>query len=146
LFQSIATIQRKTTNTNDDDDLLRSPYENILKLGNNSINRSTEQKPKEETYEKLNFASNAYKAPIRSTNPFDDDIQKSSSPTNIPRQPLPSPTNVPQQPPPSPTNVPQQPPPPQAKAIVSDEPYWENTGEYHNKYSRIFLSYSSIFQ
>jgi hypothetical protein len=135
LFQSIATIQRKTTNTDNDDDLLRSPYENILKLGNNSINRSTEQKPKEETYEKLNFASNAYKAPIRSTNPFDDDIQKSSSPTNIPRQP-----------PPSPTNVPQQAPPPQAKAIVSDEPYWENTGEYHGKYSRIFLSYSSIFQ
>ncbi len=125
MFQFVATIQRNPTNTNDDDDLLRSPFEDILKLGNNPISRSTEQKPKEETYQKLDFTNNAYKAPVRSTNPFHDDVQKPSSPTNVPQQPSP--------------------PSRQESATVSDEQYWKNTEEYHSKYSQIFFFYLFIF-
>jgi hypothetical protein len=115
----IATIQRKPANTDNDDDLLRSPYENILKLGNNSMNTPTEPKPKEETYERLNYTTSAYKAPVRSTNPFDEDVRKPSLP------PLP--------------------PLPQAKSAVSEERHWDNTNEYQSKYSQIFFTYSSIF-
>lgn len=40
------------------------------------INKPPEQGTQEGIYEKLNFTSNAPKAPIRSTNPFAEDVQK----------------------------------------------------------------------
>ena len=117
IFMSlIATVRKTTTNTNNnDDDLLRSPFENILKLGVDSMNKPTEEKPTEETYQKLNFTENAYKAPIRSTNPFAEDIQKPSSPANV-TQSL-----------------------PRGNSNTSDDSYWENTADYHGKYSRTFF-------
>ncbi len=106
------------SNNNDDDDLLRSPYEPILKLANNQTNKPTEQQPKEEIYQTLNFTQNAYKAPIRSTNPFDENVRQSSPPTSVIQQL------------------------PQEKPIVSEQqtkPNQENTEEYYGKYSRTFF-------
>jgi hypothetical protein len=43
------------------------------------ISKPAEQQKQEGVYEKLNFTSNAPKAPTRPTNPFAEDVQKSQS-------------------------------------------------------------------
>ena len=108
----LATIQKPTARTKDDDDLLRSPFENILKLGVNSMNQPSQSKPQEETYEKLNHMESAPKLPTRSTNPFSEDIRK---PT----------------PPPPPSAVTQS--STQGYSATSDQSYWENTDEYQGQ-------------
>ncbi|CAF0726506.1 unnamed protein product [Rotaria sp. Silwood1] len=70
------TIQKNTENT--DDDLLRPQVESIAKTGHHQTNTSTEQKSQENVYQKLDHTQNAPKAPIRSTNPFEEDAKKAS--------------------------------------------------------------------
>lgn len=49
----------------------------------NSTNTSTEKKPTEDVYQRLNYMNSAPKIPIRSTNPFEEDIRKPPIPTEV---------------------------------------------------------------
>ncbi|CAF3919560.1 unnamed protein product [Rotaria sp. Silwood2] len=79
-----ATIKKNPENM--DDDLLRPEFESISKTGPNQTNTPTEQKSQEDVYQKLNHTQNAPKASIRSTNPFEKDVQKSTVSTNVTQQ------------------------------------------------------------
>jgi len=57
-----------------------------LKKEHNQNEAPTEQKPEEQIYHKLDFTSNAPKAPVRSTNPFNEDIRKSPPPPQVAQQ------------------------------------------------------------
>jgi len=158
IFMSlIATVGKTTTNsTNNDDDLLRSPFENILKLANNQTNQyRLEQQSNQENYHKLDFKNNAYKVTVRPSNPFSDEIREPPQSTIISPPSTPMYVNPPT--PPLYVNPPSKPiyttsssqttdvtsqSPPQAKSVVYEQQQksdWNSGGNYHGKYSRIFF-------
>jgi hypothetical protein len=62
-----------------------------LKKEHNQTDARTEKQPQEQIYHTLDFTSNAPKAPVRSTNPFNEDVQKSPPSSQVfpqlPREP-----------------------------------------------------------
>ncbi|CAF0953413.1 unnamed protein product [Rotaria sordida] len=82
--QLYPTIQKNTENK--EDDLLRPQFENIFKTEFNQTNTSTEQKSQENVHQKLNHTQNASKIPAQLTNPFEEDVKKSSRPIHATEQ------------------------------------------------------------
>ena len=74
------------------------------------MNQSTEPKPVEETYQRLNHTETAPKMPTRSTNSFHEDVQKPPVPARVMQSTS------------------------QGHSATSDESYWENANEYYGKY------------
>ncbi|CAF3691621.1 unnamed protein product [Adineta steineri] len=128
LEELYATVQKKPVHN--DDDLLRPEYESVLKrIPIQTPVTPTEKQLPQDIYQKLDFISNAPKAPVRSTNPFNDEVQKSSSSS------LSSAASPPQSPPPKAFTPP---PPPITRASegqASSSSYWDNQDErYHQDY------------
>lgn len=73
------------------------------------MNQPVQPKPVEETYERLNHTETAPKMPIRSTNPFQEDVQHPPTPVRTMQSTS------------------------QGYSATSDESYWENTDEYYGK-------------
>lgn len=84
------------------------------------MNQSTEPKPTEETYQRLNYTETAPKMPTRPTNPFHEDVQKPPVPVRAMQSTSPG------------------------HSATSDESYWENTNEYYGKYFSITPLLSKI--
>ncbi|CAF1316355.1 unnamed protein product [Rotaria magnacalcarata] len=82
-----AKIQRSASSSNNDD-LLGHEHESIFNTGSNSVNTSIEPKSNPDIYQKLNHMNAAPKIPFRATNPFDEDIKKSSLSNQIIHKPL----------------------------------------------------------
>ncbi len=96
-----------------------------MKKEHNQTDASTEQQPQEQIYHKLDFTSNAPKAPVRSTNPFNEDVQKS--------------------PPPPPQVVQQLPREPTLTTTASEQrtgSYWENVESFKGNYCQSSSIYS----
>ncbi|UJR25685.1 hypothetical protein I4U23_007036 [Adineta vaga] len=112
-----STVQKNVPNK---DDLLRPQYEIVMKRDQVETNTSTEETPASPIYHKLDFTSNASKAPIRTANLFED-AQKSSPSTSQVTQQTPAKPSPPL-------------PPPMVKA--SEErtaSHWDNSEYYEEE-------------
>jgi len=83
---SYSSLQKNSPNN--DDDLLRPPFEAILKTqqvkdSNNPRNLPIEQPSQSGPYHRLDFTKNASKAPVRPTNPFDEEVRKSPPTSDV---------------------------------------------------------------
>ncbi|CAF0760658.1 unnamed protein product [Adineta ricciae] len=104
-----STVQKSTANK---DDLLRPQHEIVMKPEQVATDKPTEESPSSPIYHKLDFTSNAAKAPVR-TATTQDTPESSSSPSAATQKPSP--------------NI----PPPMAKVNEDiDTSYWENSQYY----------------
>ena len=76
-------------NTPNKDDLLRPQHEIVMKPEQFAADKPSEESPPSPIYHKLDFTSNAPKAPVRTTTSQEDTPKSSSSPSAATQKPSP---------------------------------------------------------